>query len=136
MPAGRPSDYTDETAEIICRRLAEGESLKHICDDEEMPSRPTVYKWLNDRPEFLNNYTRAREEQADYYFEQVLEIADNEDLKPDDKRVRVDARKWVTGKLRPKKYGDRSTVDMNMNYNELSTEELEARLAKLEAGNN
>ena len=34
---GRPSLYTEALAAKICRRLAEGESLRAICADKAMP---------------------------------------------------------------------------------------------------
>ena len=46
-------------------------------------------------------------------------------------RLKVDARKWMAGKLRPKKYGDRSTVDMNVSLESLTDAELRAELAAL-----
>ncbi len=51
-------------------------------------------------------YARAREEQADFYADEIVTIADTE---PDaaTARVRVDARKWVASKLKPKRYGDK-----------------------------
>lgn len=106
MPAGRPSAYTDEIAACICARLAEGESLRKICEDKDMPSREAVRLWLGQNDKFLGQYTRAREEQADHYFDEIVEISDT-DEDSQRARVRIDARKWVAGKLRPKKYGDR-----------------------------
>lgn len=44
--------------------------------------------------------------------EGILEIADNPEIDPQDKRVRIDARKWAMGKLKPKKYGDKQVVDV------------------------
>jgi hypothetical protein len=128
------STFTQKMADAICERLANGESLKGICEDEVMPSRPTVYKWLADNETFLNNYMRAREEQADYFAEEILEIADdatNDWMERRDSegnnigwqengeamqrsRLRVDARKWLMSKMAPKKYGEKSTVDMNV----------------------
>ncbi len=45
---GRPSLYTDKLAAEICRRLAEGESLRAICADKAMPGISTVMGWLFD----------------------------------------------------------------------------------------
>ena len=41
---GRPSLYTDKLAAKICRRLAEGETLRSVCRDEAMPDKATVAK--------------------------------------------------------------------------------------------
>jgi hypothetical protein len=46
MPAGRPSDYTQEIADLICERIADGESLRAICAGDDMPNKSTE----NSRP--------------------------------------------------------------------------------------
>jgi hypothetical protein len=123
--------YTQEIADTICKRIAEGESLVRICADDSMPSRETVYTWIetnpgNTTPSFLDNYTRARELQADTFFERISEIA-NDGAKDwvmskfgpmcdqehvNRSRLRVDTLKWQASKLAPKKYGDRVTQEV------------------------
>lgn len=122
----RASEYTQEVADAICERIAEGESLRAICRDEDMPVKSTVFKWLTQQKVFADQYTRAREAQADALFDEILEIADdgtqdyaegrngetvinNEAIGRS--RLRVDTRKWMAGKLRPKVYGDK--LDLN-----------------------
>lgn len=109
MPAGRPTDYNEQTADIICEKLAEGRSLREICGKEGMPSRTTVFRWLYAHPEFSDQYARAKEEAAELFAEDILSIADGESEDSDVQRdrLRVDARKWIASKLKPKKYGDR-----------------------------
>lgn len=108
MAAGRPSSYTQKLADKICKRIAEGESLRKICDDSAIPSITSVRRWLADekRADFRLQYACAREEQADFYADAIIEIADTEP-DPQKARVRIDARKWYAGKLKPKKYGDK-----------------------------
>lgn len=119
---GRPSDFTQEIADVICEQLADGESLRKICLGEDMPSKSAVFRWLLDRPDFRDQYARAREAQADAIADEILDIADdgsNDFMGEDEKyngdavqrsRLRVDARKWFAGKLAPKKYGDSTMV--------------------------
>ncbi len=127
--AGRPSDYTPEIANEICERLADGESLRSICKLEHLPSRVTVRNWLADEryKTFLNQYARAREEQADHYFEEAIDISDdstNDYMLREGipvlnaeavqrSRLRVDVRKWAAGKLAPKKYGDKIQTELS-----------------------
>ena len=73
-----------------------------------MPSTVTVYAWLRIHKEFLNNYTRARHDQADHQFDEMIEIADeceNDHAAIQKARLRIDTRKWAASKLLPKKYG-------------------------------
>ncbi len=110
---GRPSLYTDALAVKICRRLAEGEALRAICTDKAMPAISTVMGWLfNGKYEdFLEQYTRARQAQAELRADEIIDIADGAEHGASEAvqaaRLRVDARKWVAAKLLPKKYGDK-----------------------------
>jgi hypothetical protein len=99
------------TKDRICEQIAEGRSLRAICTDEGMPNKATVFRALGEDEEFRDQYTRARETQADTLFEEVLEIADGP-TQADDRRVRIDARKWMAGKLRPKVYGDKVQTEL------------------------
>ena len=131
---GRNPYWTDDKKAVaqrkICTMLAGGNSLKKILESEqEMPSRDTVYEWLHDDANFSDNYTRAREAQADFYADEIADIADTEN-DPNKARVRIDARKWAAGKLKPKVYGDRLQLDADMNVN-MTEAQLESRLAKL-----
>lgn len=106
----RPLEFNEAVADTICERLADGESLRSICRDDEMPAKSTVFKWLGLIPAFADQYARARETQADSLADDIVDIADNKTLEPNDKRVRIDARKWLAGKLRPRAYGDKVAV--------------------------
>lgn len=97
-----------------------------------MPAMSSVFKWLGEHSAFSDQYTRAREAQADTLFDDILEIAD--DARNDwmarhgeddagwqangehiqRTKLRVDARKWMAGKLQPKKYGDKVQQDINL----------------------
>lgn len=86
---------------------------------------PTVYRWLSQREEFRNLYAQAREDQADTLADEIQAIADepmagkkittkaNGDVETvefdmiEHRKLRVDARKWIAAKLKPKKYGDK-----------------------------
>ena len=73
MPSSR---YTVKMAQMICARIAEGESLSAICRDPKMPCMTTVMNWLCAKPDFRERYARARELQADTLFDQILAISD------------------------------------------------------------
>ena len=129
-PQGRPSTYTKVLAFKICKRLAEGETLRNICRDPEMPRLSTVMEWnLKDREGFSEQYARARTAQAEHLFDEILEIADDssEDMMTittgkgrevevenrevtNRSRLRVDTRKWYLSKVLPKKFGEKMDV--------------------------
>lgn len=98
-----------------------------------MPSQNRVYQWLAENEEFQKHYARAREMQADAIFDECLDIADDasNDFKVNDDgavaidhdavnraRLKIDTRKWMAGKLRPKKYGDKIEVDQKLDVSD------------------
>lgn len=119
-----PKPYDPQIGDEICERLANGESLRKITLPKEMPHIATICRWLVANPEFSEQYARAREAQADALADEILDIADDgsNDWMADREeeagvayngdavarsKLRVDARKWVAAKLKPKKYGDK-----------------------------
>lgn len=131
MTGGRPTDYCQQIADEICERLLDGDSLRTICASEDMPARSTVMRWLGLHKEFSDQYARTKQEQAEALADEIVDIADEEhlSLKLGEKgeaaiyvydstavarnRLRVDARKWVAAKLLPKKYGERSQMELS-----------------------
>jgi hypothetical protein len=106
--------YTPELAAAICERIAHGESLVAISGEPDMPSYPTIMEWLKANNDFEAMYRQAKEDQADTLADEIIAIADSvKDAGPTDSakvnaaRLRVDARKWVAAKLKPKVYGER-----------------------------
>lgn len=111
---GRPTAYTEEKALYICQQIAQGRSLVSICNDEGMPCLATVYNWIKENRDFLDRYAIARQDQADHLADEMIDIADFCDDSHEGiakARLRIDARKWVAAKLKPKKYGERVEHD-------------------------
>lgn len=96
--------------EMILEGLADGKSLRRICRQDGMPSVSTVMRWCADDEHWREQYVRAREAGDDAMAEDIHEIADEDGKDPQDKRVRIDARKWLLAKRQPKKYGDATTL--------------------------
>jgi hypothetical protein len=74
-----------------------------------MPGLATVFRWFDEHPEFREQYEAAKEEGADAMVEEMLDIADDTSENPASRRIRVDTRKWIASKLKPKRYGDKVT---------------------------
>ena len=122
---GRPTDYCPELIDKICDRLTQGESLKTICKDADMPNTSSIFLWLAKYPEFSDKYARAKSAQMDTMAEEIVEISDDRsnDVTVDEKgnekvdwecvqrsKLKVDTRKWLMSKLAPKKYGELKTL--------------------------
>jgi hypothetical protein len=87
-----------------------------------MPSIASIFNWFRSQPGFLEQYEKAKQESTDAMAEDILDIADdgtndymeNEDGKTQYNgdsvqraRLRVDTRKWLMAKMKPKKYGEK-----------------------------
>lgn len=136
---GRPSDFSHELALEICHRIAEGQPLTKICRSPSMPCYRTVLGWLlkGEKKEpgfdsFLLMYERAKQDQSDTMADEMIEIADDSSndtieiegkkgqmLKAENRewvnrsKLRVETRKWIAAKLKPRKYGDRMATELS-----------------------
>jgi hypothetical protein len=115
----RPTKYTPELFERICDEIADGKSLRQVCSPDDMPDRGVVRKWMIANPELHTQYTRAREDRAELFADEIMEIADNS-TDPQMARVQVDARKWIASKMLPKVYGDKTHTDITSNGNTIA----------------
>ena len=129
---GRPTLFSNELADTICSLLSEGLSLRAVCRKDDMPCKATVFKWLRENSTFSDQYARAKEEAADAMFEDIQDIADDQvgNAVLDDNGIpmidamgrplkvvdgpavqhaalRVNTRKWMMSKMKPKKYGEK-----------------------------
>jgi hypothetical protein len=132
--AGRKPVFSPDTAmEVICALIARGKSLVQITSSgiPGVPSYELVMKWLRDDDltdgkRFIKMYARAREDAADFLADEIIAIADDssdDELFTDEgkrienkefvnrSKLRVDARKWVAAKLKPRKYGEKIELD-------------------------
>ncbi len=138
--------------EAICEKVADCITLQAIASEIGI-SKGSLIAWLANHSD---QYARAREAQADKMAEDILAIADEGGLEPvlvDDvplmvdgkpvmfvsnaavqqAKLRVDARKWLAGKMSPKKYGDRLNLDADVKVTELPDEKVVARILELQA---
>jgi hypothetical protein len=137
-PGGRPGkDWTAIRRDLLQMIATSNKSLQKCLNEinpkyNEKLAVITVFDWIHDDKEFAKQYARAKEDQADFLAEEILSIADDtsEDeifIEAEDgsgqtakricnkefiarSRLRVDTRKWIASKLKPKKYGDKVDV--------------------------
>ena len=132
-PKGTGNRYTKVLGERICERLAQGETLKAICEDYKL-GMTTIYRWQGVYPEFAENYARAREFQARSWFEEMIQAAKTpeygdvkesgidgqgntwEKTKTEDqvahRRLKIDTLKWAVSKILPREYGDKTVTEI------------------------
>ncbi len=110
--AKTPVQYSDDIARKLLRLIAEGMSLRKACEQPGMPCRDAWATWRHERPELDAQYARARAERANARADEIIEIADDEEIPVESRKVRIDARKWEASKLDRHTYGERSAVDV------------------------
>jgi hypothetical protein len=116
--------FSIEVFDSICEALSTSSiGLNKSCKNHSV-SPTSFYAWIKEDSELLNKYTRARENQADFMADEIIEIADDksgDNISTENgtiannefinrSRLRVEARKWIAAKLKPKKYGDKLDV--------------------------
>lgn len=133
----------------ICERIEEGESLRSVLRDEDMPSSRTFFKWIDSDESKVKQYARATDMRADAIFDEMFDISDTPlegitlteketgtEIKRGDmlghRRLQVDTRKWALSKMNPKKYGDKIGLEHSGeiatdDLSKYSTEELKQR---------
>jgi hypothetical protein len=144
--SGRPSVYSAELGDLICARLASGETLSHVCRTAGMPARQTVLRWRRNYPAFGVEYTLARADAMEVMADEIIDISDDSTLdvvtKRDQKgrefeavdheniqrdRLRVDTRKFLMSKVARHVYGDRVSHEHSGEVNQRHTIELSDR---------
>ena len=123
---GRPSMYTPELAQDICDTISSTtKGLPTLCQiHDHWPSYNAIYEWIQqNRNGFGDMYAKAKESQADYLADDILRIIDKPETFIDEDgrerndtqmiRLKVDALKWHAMKLKPKKWGDRTNVEVS-----------------------
>jgi hypothetical protein len=99
--------YAPELASEICRRVSLGETLTVVCKSLGVDPA-TVRDWVvGDRDGFAQAYARARVNQAEAWSDAIVAVAEDATLEPNDRRVRIDTKKWLMSKLYPSRYGDK-----------------------------
>ena len=125
-------DWTPELEDAICAAIAiTPKGLEHICKDHpQFPKSSAIYEYRAANTGFAEKYTRAKAAQCMVLADQIIEIADESSRDVDmidigdgvevervnreiveRSKIRIDARKWLAGKLAPKIFGDK--LDLN-----------------------
>lgn len=105
--------YRREIADHILAEMAKGRTVRTICREgraanPRFPAQPSVFDWvINDHDGFAARYERAREIQCRILADEVMEVADDQTIEPQSRRIMVDTRKWLLSKVLPKIYGER-----------------------------
>lgn len=116
--------YTEDIADQILELMVEGHDMVRACHELDI-ARSTVYRWMDENPDFKARCARAREALADYDAFRIAEISVNataESAQAD--RVKLAALQWLAAKRAPKVYGDKIEIDAQVEVNRGPSEHL------------
>ncbi len=149
----RVDTYNFETGDEICRRIANGRSLRDVCSDRDMPDRKTVWSWGQKHPPFRHQLARAQVDQMVSWGHDLVSIAegawggrsikvplDSENLSRIEKdgfvtftfdRAHVQeadlvlkTKQWLMERLASETFGLRQYLDVTQSYRDITDEEL------------
>lgn len=118
------STYSQEVADQIVDRLADGEFLRVICRSDGMPNWRTVYRWMDENKEFGARIAHARQQGFDAIAEDSLVMLDEEPERTGTQfgskvdagyvawqKNRAEQRLKILAKWDPKRYGDKLALE-------------------------
>jgi hypothetical protein len=121
---GRPKVYPDDSPiwQYLIDRITAGRSLSSVLREDDMPVLQTVQLKMERDEQYRAKYDKAVQDRADRLADEIMDLADEtmpEHLQGpgasawvQQKRLQVDARKWIASKLKPRTYGDRLDVSV------------------------
>jgi len=122
-PNGRPTIFNETLAAKICQRIADGESIRAICSDPDMPSTTAIFRWIaNGKYDgFRQLYEASMQIRLETLGDGLIELADApiernaagaiDSAAVQMRRLQIETRRWILSKLLPRKYGDRMGLD-------------------------
>lgn len=160
LDIGGATTLDELSIDLLCNALIDGYSLRNVAVEMDRlyvekhgkprmwggrPSRmhaTSILRWIEGSQDRIQMYESSRAAQADAYFSELLQIS-NEPVPltifggydtgaVNDKRLRIDTLKFITGRLHPKRYGDRLDLTSDgEKLPEMSPAQVEARLIAL-----
>lgn len=112
--------YEPELALKICEQVAEGRTLKDICNDAKMPHRSTFNRWVVNYPELSRAYGAAREVSAYSLEEEALELGREIRKEPGTSQkvrafdVLMNQLRWSASRRNPQVFSEKGSVQVTV----------------------
>ncbi len=110
-----PIQYSQELFNAMIMRISGGASLNRLCSENGFPDVAAAFRWVHESPENEQEYARAVENRASARADRIDEYGDkllNGEITSDVARVLIDKEKWQAGKENPKKYSDKTQIEL------------------------
>jgi len=114
----------------LCGMVMNGGSLRSAIKATFGDGR-SYHACITRNPAFRTAVSAAMETRADLLADEILEIADS-DPDPNRAKNRIDSRKWLAAKQRPKTYGER--IDLNVQHDISALAAMEAARGRVLQG--
>jgi hypothetical protein len=108
--------FSEVTCGFICQMVTEGKTIREISLTEGFPPKNVIDHWARKYPEFREDLRLARIARAEYYHDEIIEIAHktkkstiNED------RLKSEIFKWGAAVGDPDTYGNRTKISGDPN---------------------
>ena len=130
---GRPELYTEELGKRVCDAVVASQSglRTTLARDPELPDERTVLRWMENNANFCRQYAYAKNDQLRLMAEDIVDLSNDESLEPNDKRIRIDTRKWLLSKLIPKTYGDKLDLTSGGEAMAAPSHQIDARIQSI-----
>jgi len=109
---GRPAKMDAVVFEKVCSEIeVTHEGLNALCKQYDSSAPAFIaFKNADESGKLSERYARARDNQADYLADLMLDVAFSKSSDPNmvqRDRLKIDSLKWIASKLKPKMYGDK-----------------------------
>jgi hypothetical protein len=103
--------FSEVTCMHICQKIGEGCTLREIGLMEGFPPKNVIDMWSRKYPEFREELRQARASRAEYFHDEIIEVARNTDeFKNKADRLKIDTYKWVAAVNDPNTYGNQTKL--------------------------
>lgn len=141
-PARYPSTMTTRISDAMRAKIdaaypsllaavANGWNIGNACKDAGV-TRDQVRIRMLEKPELQKEWDLAKEQSAEAFFDDVVEIIHNPPPDSGIARMKLDGLKWLAAKRNPARYSDKHTLDVNVKTVDLTriVQDANARLAQ------
>jgi len=112
--AGRPRTLTPEIANALTEEMIGGLNMVKACNKLNL-SRSSVYRWMQEYPDFRAKCAGAREGLADKMLadlEEEIDEAERMGKDPHFLKIKVSHRQWLIEKIAPRMYGQKVQAEL------------------------
>ena len=111
-------EYSVALGDHVCDLVRRGDTYNIIATKMNLGSPQTIYRWRNKHPDFDEHLKAARRDRADYYHDQVMEVAQRDRIDKDEVsalKLKTDLYKWGAEKANPQEYGAQTKITGDSN---------------------